>query len=100
MNWARGDFATSVLSNGNILAVGGENNYKQPSTIAMNQVAQPWVEEYVTELDIWVPKAVLSQPRFRYIDLVDVMVWITTQNCVSAGHDDDWPMLWYGMVHR
>ena len=38
MNWARGDFGSTTLSNGHILAVGGENDYKQPGTIALNQV--------------------------------------------------------------
>ena len=65
MNWARGDFATAVLANGHILAVGGENSYKDPSTVALHGVAQPWVEEYHPTLDVWVPKAVLSEPRFR-----------------------------------
>ena len=35
--------------------------------LALHQVAQPWVEEYIPELDTWVPKAVLSEPRFRYV---------------------------------
>ncbi len=44
---------------------GGENNYKAASTSADNLVAQPWVELYITALDVWVPKAALSEPRFR-----------------------------------
>lgn len=67
MNWARGDFATGVLSNGNIIAAGGEagytNNY---NTSRKNQVPQRWVEEYVTELDYWVLKAAMSTPRYRF----------------------------------
>ena len=35
--------------------------------LTLHQVAQPWVEEYIPELDTWVPKAVLSEPRFRCV---------------------------------
>lgn len=68
MNWARGDFATVTLSNGHILAMGGENNYmtKDISQTAFHLVAQPWVEEYNPLLDIWVPKAAMFEPRFRF----------------------------------
>jgi hypothetical protein len=66
MNWARGDFATVVLSNGHIVAVGGENGYDDAGTVRVNEVAQPWVEEYILGHNIWVPKAALSEPRFRF----------------------------------
>lgn len=44
---------------------GGEGSFKAGNESQTNQVARPWVEEYIPSLDIWVPKAALFEPRFR-----------------------------------
>ena len=66
MNWARGDMGSELLSNGHIITAGGEGNYKSPALSALRQVAQYWVEDYDPSNDIWIPKAILFEPRFRY----------------------------------
>ena len=57
---------------------------QEPSTVALHEVAQPWVEEYVPELDVWVPKAALSEPRFRcVVECVCVCLCVCVCVCYS-----------------
>ncbi len=44
---------------------GGENGYNVNGTTAAHEVAQPWVEVYHPDVNAWVVKAAMSEPRFR-----------------------------------
>lgn len=62
MNWARGDHAFAVLSNGRLLVIGGEND---PETINDKTPIRS-VEMYNIADDVWSEKAPLVYARFRF----------------------------------
>eukprot|EP01025_Chloroclados_australasicus_P044588 TRINITY_DN4843_c0_g2_i2.p1 TRINITY_DN4843_c0_g2~~TRINITY_DN4843_c0_g2_i2.p1 ORF type:complete len:744 (-),score=133.45 TRINITY_DN4843_c0_g2_i2:407-2638(-) len=62
MPHARGDFALVALPNDRLLVMGGETHHRGERT----QVAQHFVEEYIISEDIWIEKAPLDLPRFRF----------------------------------
>lgn len=66
MNWPRGDMGSELLSNGHILTAGGENDFKTVALSALHEVAQRWAEEYDPSNDVWIPKALAFEPRFRF----------------------------------
>mmetsp|Transcript_34146 Transcript_34146/g.75744 ORF Transcript_34146/g.75744 Transcript_34146/m.75744 type:complete len:448 (-) Transcript_34146:647-1990(-) len=63
MKYKRGDFAVTTLPGGRLITVGGEGYNDETKR---NEAALPWVEEYMVVQDVWVPKAPLPEPRFRF----------------------------------
>lgn len=61
MPYVKGDGAATALPGNKILVVSGETTV----TPGVNKASLHWTEEYYPELDMWVDKAPITNPRFR-----------------------------------
>jgi hypothetical protein len=87
MKTARGDFALTILPGRRIFVAGGEGSNGE-----RNQIALRLTEEYIVDDNVWIVKAMLPAPSFRF-DCAHVREMVYTfggqPTCDSAAADVD-----------